>query len=65
MRLFNFFGRPGRESEAQTASRLCQAKTGVGINCKNLALPGKRLCDFHSTLVGPWSKPDRFFKDIN
>ena len=32
--------------------------------CAMSALPGKKFCSFHDTLVGPWALSDKHFKNI-
>ena len=53
----------GREADANVV-RLCQARTGLDMLCGNPARPGRNLCSFHDTFVGPWSRPDKHFKNF-
>jgi hypothetical protein len=41
---------------------MCQARTGLSSYCQTQVPDGKRLCDFHDSLAGPWSKPDQVFE---
>jgi hypothetical protein len=36
--------------------KLCEAQISISLDCPNPALPGKRFCSFHDSLVGPWAK---------